>query len=482
MQRSTHYHLMGIGGTGMSALAELLHGAGARVSGCDLDVAGPAARHLASLGVEVHQGHDPAHLDDVDVLVVSSAIAADNTERQAAERRGIPVRHRARVLAETLAGRRLVAVAGAHGKTTTTGLIAHMLTQAGLDPVVAVGYALPGLPTGARWGRGEWAVAEVDESDGSFLCFWPDVAVITVVEPDHLENWGHSFERLLEGYVRFAGQTKPDGAWVLGVDSPVVRRLLDGEGGEPARLEAAGRRVERYAVGAEAARLGAARWTAADVRLEGRGSSWTALRDGRPVAPVRLSIPGRHNVANALAALAVAEIVGVDLEQAARSLIGFEGARRRFEVLADRCGIMVVDDYAHHPTEIAATIRAARQGYPDRRVVAVFQPHRYHRTAELMEPLAEAFDEADAVVLTEIYAPPPERPIPGVDGQALYRRVVERPAWQGRATRAAFCPTLDDAYARALEEATPGTLLLVMGAGNVTRLAHRLAQSLQARG
>ncbi|HEY8498672.1 MAG TPA: UDP-N-acetylmuramate--L-alanine ligase [Limnochordales bacterium] len=477
-----HYHLMGIGGTGMSGLAELLHGLGHRVSGCDLDASGPAARHLRSLGVEVAWGHDPAHVEGADVLVVSSAIAPDHPEREAAVRLGVPVRHRAEVLAEALAGRRLVAVAGAHGKTTTTGLIAHMLTAAGLDPTVAVGYALPGLPTGARLGGGPWAVAEVDESDGSFLAFRPDVAVVTTIEPDHLENWGHAFERLVEGYARFLEQVRPDGVWVLGVDSPALRRLLEGEDGAPPRLAPGGRRVQRYGLVA-GLELGAGpRWTATDVRVEARGSRWTALCEGRPVAQVRLAIPGRHNVANALAALAVAEALGLDLQEAARSLQGFQGARRRFEVLAEQGGVMVVDDYAHHPTEIAATIRAAREGFPDRRLVAVFQPHRYHRTAALLEELAGAFDEADAVVLTEVYGPPPERPIPGVDGQTLYRRLLARPAWQGRAERAWFCPTLEQVQARALAEARPGTLLLVMGAGSITRVAHALAERLRSSG
>lgn len=481
MQRP-RYHLMGIGGTGMSALAEILHARGAAVSGCDLSVTGEAAQHLRSLGIEVLEGHDPAHVAEADVLVVSSAIPQDNLERQEAVRRGVPIRHRAEVLAEALSGRRLVAVAGAHGKTTTTGLIAHVLAAAGLDPVAAVGFALPGCPTGARTGRGAWAVAEVDESDGSFLHFYPDVAVVTTIEPDHLENWGHSFDRLVEAYARFLEQTRPDGVWVLGVDSPVLRRLVDGEEGRPPRLGSGGRRVERYAVGPGASGQGAARWSARAVQLQARGSRFVAVRDGQELAEVRLSIPGLHNVANALASLAVAEVAGVDLQAACRSLEGFTGARRRFEVLAQHGGVMVVDDYAHHPTEIAATIRAARDGFPTWRVVAVFQPHRYHRTAALMDELAAAFDEADALILTEIYGPPPEAPIPGVSGQELFGRLTARPAWRARPEKAVFCPTLEEAYARALQEAVPGTLLLVMGAGNITRVAHRLAEAVRRSG
>lgn len=480
--QNTRYHLMGIGGTGMSALAELLHAGGAHVSGCDLNVTGEAVQHLRSLGVEVYQGHDPAHVAAADVLVVSSAIASDNPERQEAVRRGIGVRHRAEVLAEAFSGRRLVAVAGAHGKTTTTGLIAHMLTAAGLDPVAAVGFALPGYPTGARTGSGAWAVAEVDESDGSFLHFHPDVAVVTTIEPDHLENWGHSFERLVEAYARFLEQTRPDGTWVLGVDSPVLRRLVDGEGELAPRLLPGGRRVERYAIGPVGPSSRPARWSARAVQLEARSSRFVAVRDGQELATVRLSIPGVHNVANALAALAVAEAVGVDLQVACRSLESFEGARRRFEVLAERDGIMVVDDYAHHPTEIAATIRTARGGFQGRRVVAVFQPHRYHRTAALMDQLVGVFDEADELILTEIYGPPPEAPIPGVSGHELFRRLTARAAWQARPDKAAFCPTLDETYARALEKAVPGTILLVMGAGNITRVAHRLAEAVRRRG
>ncbi|MEW6046338.1 MAG: UDP-N-acetylmuramate--L-alanine ligase [Bacillota bacterium] len=473
--QARRYHLMGIGGTGMSALAEILRAGGFEVSGCDLHLGSEAIPHLRSLGVSVFEGHDPGHVGLADVLVVSSAIPRDNPERLEAERLGVPVRHRAEALAGALSGRSLVAVAGAHGKTTTAALTAHMLVELGMDPMVAVGFALPGSPTGARPGRGGLAVVEADESDRSFLNFHPDIAVVTTIEPDHLENYGYSFDRLIDAYARFMAQVVPNGWWVLGTDSPVVRDLLNGRNGALPRLNAEGSRVVTYALGPHPAR-----WTARGIELAARGSRFVAVRDEQVVGPVRLSVPGQHNVANALAVLGVADALGLDLEAACRSLEGFTGARRRFEVVAEAGGVMVVDDYAHHPTKIAATIAAARDGY-GARVVAVFQPHRYHRTAILMDELAGAFDRADAVVLTDIYAPPPEQPLPGVTGLELFRRLAARPVWTARPDKAFFCPTLEETYERALAEAVPGTLVLVMGAGNITQLARRLGEAVRSR-
>lgn len=478
------FHLMGVGGTGMSALAQLLRSEGHEVTGCDLK-SNEATAHLRSLGIAVTQGHDPAHVAGTDVLVVSSAIPPDHPERLAAARQGIVVRHRASVLAELMETRHLVAVAGAHGKTTVTGLISHLFSSAGLDPMAAVGFALPGAPAGARSGGGQWAIAEVDESDHSFLAFHPDVAVVTVVEPDHLENYDGRFEELVDAYVAFLEGTRPGSEWILGVDSPVVRDMIEGRPvGTGRRVHAAGHRIVTYALDAPA------QWRAAEVRLEGRRSAFVALKEGRAVAEVRLSIPGRHNVANALAALAAGESAGIDVGKAARLLESFAGARRRFEVLFDRhlAGdaaepheggrVMVVDDYAHHPTEIAAVIRAAREGYPGQRIVAVFQPHRYHRTAALMDELAASFDQVDALILTEIYAPPPESPIEGITGRHLFERILRRHAWQGRPQSARFRASLAAALDAAVDEARPGSLLLVMGAGNVTGLAHDLARIL----
>ncbi|WP_324717874.1 UDP-N-acetylmuramate--L-alanine ligase [Carboxydochorda subterranea] len=460
-----HYHLMGIGGTGMSTLAELLKAEGETVSGCDARRSETTER-LRATGIAVAEGHDPAHLSGVDVLVVSSAIPGRHPERLEAERRGIAVQHRAEALAGLVNARHLVAVAGAHGKTTLTGLLVHVLASAGLDPLGAIGFAMPGSPSGARWGRGEWAVVEADESDRSFLHFEPTIGVVTNVEPDHLENYHGRFQDLIAAYRAFLDRVRPEGTWVLGTDNAILR--------ETAATAPEARRLVTFALHARAD------WQASDIHLEARTARFVALYRGKPVAEVQLSIPGRHNVCNALAALAVARLAGIDAPRAASSMAGFSGARRRFEVLADTAGVMVVDDYAHHPTEIAATLAAAKEGY-GRRVVAVFQPHRYHRTASLMDDLAAAFDGADTVILTEIYAPTPEEVIPGVGGRALFDRLLDRPAWRDRTEHAFFCPTLDEAYRCALSQAEPGTLILVMGAGNVTSLAHRLAERVKAR-
>ena len=468
MAAPRHYHLMGIGGSGMSTLAELLVRSGATVSGCDLRAAPATVQALGQLGVTVQAGHDPQHLQGgVDELVVSSAIPPDHPERLQAQRQGLPVTHRARCLAALVGGRRLVAVAGAHGKTTVSALCAHVLERLGLDPLAAVGFPLAGRPTGARWGHGPWAVVETDESDGSFLQFRPDVAVVTNIEPDHLENYRGSFDQLVAAYQRFLDGVAPDGAWVLGTDSPAVRELLE------RHPEVAGaRRVVSYAL------QGPALWQARQVRLQGRGSQFEAVREGRAVAWVRLGIPGRHNVANALAVLAVCELAGVAPEQAAAAMADFQGARRRFEVVADVGGVLVVDDYAHHPSEVKATLAAAAEGY-GRPVLAIFQPHRYHRTAQLLPELACCFGAADRLILTEVYAPPPEQPLPEVSGARLAEAVRACPDWRGREDRVAFCPSLDEALEQALRWVQPGSLVLVMGAGDVTTLAGRLARRLQ---
>lgn len=467
--RGRHVHLVGVGGAGMSTLAELMAAAGFRVSGCDAQES-EVLEHLRRIGVDARAGHDPAHLEGASELVVSTAVAPEHPEQQEARRRGIPVTHRARALARLVQGRRLVAVTGAHGKTTVSALVVRVLAAAGLDPLGAVGFALSGHPTGARPGAGPWAVVEADESDSSFLEFRPEVAVVTNIEPDHLEHYGGSFDRLVEAYRRFLGRVSPQGAWVLGADSPSLQQAAAHaarEGGAPAT-------VVFYGLQADAD------WTASDIRLHLRGASFVAVERGRPVVEVRLGIPGRHNVANALAGLAVARLLGIPPQVAAEAMAGFSGARRRFEVLADWGGVMVVDDYAHHPTEIAATIRAAREGF-GRQVVAIFQPHRYSRTAFLQEAFASAFDDADRLILTEIYAPAPEQPLPGISGELLARHVAARPAWAGRPADLAFCPTLAEAEHQALQWAEPGTILLVMGAGDVTRLAHRLARALTGR-
>jgi len=470
MQQTRHYHLMGIGGAGMSTLAELLVRSGAQVSGCDARPSPELAQYLAGLGIAVVSGHSPEHLrPEVRTLVVSSAIPRDHPEREAARQTGMEVVHRAELLARLVEGRRLVAVAGAHGKTTVTALCAHVLERAGLDPLAAVGFALPGKPTGARWGLGAWAVVETDESDGSFLKFRPDVAVVTNVEPDHLENYQGSFDQLVAAYQRFLEGTRPGGAWIIGVDSPVARELA-------AAVPARDRGVRLVTYGLE----GQADWSARSVHLEARTSRFVAWHHGRAVAEVHLSIPGRHNVANALAAMAAAELAGVEPARAAMAMTDFRGARRRFEVVGERAGVLVVDDYAHHPTEVQATLKAAAEGF-GRPVLAIFQPHRYHRTAQLFDELAAAFDGADRLILTEIYAPPPEKPVAGVSGSRLAQAVAARPAWQSRPQSLRFCPTLQEALQQALAWVRPGDLVLVMGAGDVTTLATRLVQELAAR-
>ncbi len=449
------YHFIGIGGYGMSALARILAEQGRRVSGCD---ARPSERteRLRARGVPVLLGHDPGHLAGSPVVVYSTDVPADNPELLAARERGLEVRHRSEVLAGFLDGGRGVAVSGSHGKTTVTAMTALVLLEAGLDPTVILGGEVSFLDGNARLG-GPIVVAEADESDGSFLRYHPEVAVVTNVEPEHLDRYGGDFERLADAFRRFLGNVRPGGLVVLCRDDPVARRLGDGLGCP----------VVWYGIQEEAA------LTARQVARGQAGTHCLVQREGRPLGRLTLRVPGAHNVSNALAALAVAFHFGVPFQRAAESLARYAGARRRFQVVGESGGVTVVDDYAHHPTEIRATLSAARERAPGR-VVAVFQPQRYTRTKLLLREFGLAFAQADEVVLTEIYSPPGEQPIPGVSAQALAALIREN---VGRDVP--WFPDLDGVLAYLVEIARPGDIILTMGAGDIWKVAHRLVKRLE---
>jgi UDP-N-acetylmuramate--alanine ligase len=445
----------------MSGIAELLTNLGYEVSGSDAKRSDVTDR-LESLGVRVHVGHDAGRLGQSDVVVVSSAITPDNPEVVEAQKRHVPVIPRAEMLAELMRLRYGIAVAGAHGKTTTTSMVALMLERAGLDPTAVIGGRLSAFGSNARLGRGDYMVAEADESDRSFLKLSPSIAVITNIDREHMESYG-TWENLQHAFVEFANKVPFYGAVVACVDDPPVRALLP-------RFT---RRVITYALDQEADVTGS------EMQLLPFGSK-TRIRMKRPdgsaedTGMLHLKVPGRHNVLNALGAIAVGLEVAIPFNRITGALDAFQGVERRFQTRGEAAGVMVVDDYGHHPTEIAAVIAAARAGI-DRRIVAVFQPHRYSRTEQLLNEFGPAFAGADAVVLTEIYAAG-EQPIPGITAQALaeaVRRVVNVPV--------ELVPALDDLPDKVAGMTRAGDLVLTLGAGSIGTVGDRILDAIRAR-
>jgi UDP-N-acetylmuramate--alanine ligase len=455
-RRIQHVHFVGVGGIGMCGLAEILHNQGYRVTGSDLREGATLAR-LRTLGVAVTVGHEQANVGDADVVVYSSAVRTTNPELVEAEQRKIPVIPRGEMLAEIMRLKHGIAVAGTHGKTTTTSLVAHVLSIAGLDPTAVIGGRVVATdldPTGARVGRGECLVAEADESDGSFLRLAPVIAVVTNIDPEHLDHYG-SYEAIQEAFVSFANSVPFWGLSVLCLDHPGVQAILP-------RMK---RRTTTYGF------TGQADLVATDVAVDGWGMWFRVRRKGELLGPVRLRIPGRHNVENALATLAVALELEVPFEVAAGALESFLGIERRFQTKGEARGIRVVDDYGHHPAEVRATLAAARALHPGR-VVVVFQPHRYTRTRDLFAEFTTAFLDADLVVMTEVYAAGEDK-IPGVEARLLADAVR---AHGQRDVR--FVPDLEAIPAQLAGELAPGDLVLTLGAGNVSSLGPRLLAAL----
>jgi UDP-N-acetylmuramate--alanine ligase len=455
MRAFKRVHFIGIGGAGMSGIAEVMHNLGYQVSGSD-QASTQVTRRLAELGIRIDQGHQAEHVVEVDVVVVSSAIRADNAELVAARARHMPVVPRAEMLGELMRFRRGIAVAGTHGKTTTTSLIASVLAEAGLDPTFVIGGLLTSAGTHARLGAGEYLVAEADESDGSFLLLHPVMAVVTNIDADHLENFGGSFERLKRAFDDFIHRMPFYGLAVLCADDAEVRALA-------ARSP---RAVRTYGFADDAD------VRASQVRQDGAQMHFLLhLPDEAPL-PVRLRLPGRHNVQNACAAAAIALEIGIEPGVIVSGLGNFGGVGRRFtmhpDLPLDAGSVMFVDDYGHHPRELRAVIEAARGGWPLKRLVLVFQPHRYTRTRDLFDDFAEVLSLADAVVLTEVYAAG-ETAIAGADGRALARAVRSR----GRVDPVFV------AHPRELIKVLPdllrdGDLLLLQGAGDIGAVAQEL--------
>jgi UDP-N-acetylmuramate--alanine ligase len=449
-------HFIGIGGAGMSGIAEVLVTLGYQVSGSDQNDSA-VTRRLGQMGATVFRGHAAGNISGADVVVISSAIKPENAELAAAHEQRIPVVPRAEMLAELMRFKRGIAIAGTHGKTTTTSLAASVLSEGGLDPTFVIGGQLLSAGANAKLGTGQWLVAEADESDGSFLRLNPLIAVVTNIDADHLENYGGDFNRVKAAFSEFLHRLPFYGLAVLCIDDAEVAALA-------AQMP---RHVMAYGF-AEAADA-----RASDVRQEGGSMCFTLhLPESAPLE-VRLNLPGKHNVLNALAAAAIGWQLGVDPQAIARALENFQGIGRRFNVKGEidfgRGQVLLVDDYGHHPRELEAVFAAARGGWPERRLVVAFQPHRYSRTRDLFDDFAAVLSSADAVVLTEVYAAG-EAPVAGADAKALARAIRARGRLDPVVVHSAA--ELPAVLADVLKD---GDLLLVMGAGDIGHVASDIA-------
>jgi UDP-N-acetylmuramate--alanine ligase len=453
-RKDHHIHFVGVGGIGMSGIAEVLLNLSYRVSGSDLKES-PLTRRLASLGARISLGHAPENLGDASVVVTSSAVGPDNPEVLEAQRRLIPVIPRAEMLAELMRMKYAVAVAGAHGKTTTTSLVAAVLSEAGLDPTVVVGGRLASSGSNARLGQGEFLVAEADESDGTFLLLAPTVAVITNVDREHMDHYGTE-QALESAFVDFANKVPFYGAVVACLDDPRVQALLP-------QIR---KRAITYGLAAQADVSGRhLAWADGRLRFE-------VLMRGETAGEIDLGLPGEHNALNALAAVAVGEELGVEVGAACRALSEFRGVERRSQTVGEARGILVMDDYGHHPTEIQAVLRGLREAY-DRRIVAAFQPHRYTRTQDLFERFLTAFYGADLVLVTDIYQAG-EAPLPGVSAEKLVDGIR---AHGHRGVH--HVPDLAQVPAVLEGRVAAGDLVITLGAGNVWQAGQALLRRLR---
>lgn len=462
--RVRHVHFIGVGGIGMSGLAEILRTMDFDVSGSDMK-ASDVTRRLETLGVRVQIGHKAEHVHGADVVVHSSAIAQSNPELARARALEIPAISRGEMLAELMRVKYCVTIAGSHGKTTTTSLVATVLRHAGLDPTVVVGGKVNALGSNARLGAGDLFVAEADESDGSFLRLNPTVAIITNIDAEHLDHYG-THENVKDAFVQFANQVPFYGLCVMCIDHPHVQAILP-------RLQ---RRHVTYGMSRQAD------YRAKDIRFEGVETYFTATRKNEPLGEYMVRMPGAHNVQNALAVVAAADELEVPLNVVREAMAQFHGVQRRFTILGQptiekggkRGDVMIVDDYGHHPAEIEATLAAAQKSF-DRRVVVAFQPHRYTRTAALFEEFTRAFNGADVLIVTEVYSAG-EKPIAGATGESLAAAIHAHGHHSVRFI--ANKKNVKDALAEIVE---PGDLVIALGAGDINASARELLATLEAQ-
>jgi len=449
-----HIHFVGIGGIGMSGIAEVLLNLGYHISGSDVKET-EVTRRLQALGCEVFYGHRKENMREADVVVISSAIRQGNPEIEVAEQRLIPVIPRAEMLAELMRMKIGIAIAGTHGKTTTTSLIATVLAAGGLDPTVVIGGRLNSIGSNARLGQGDFLVAEADESDGSFLKLMPTIAVVTNIDPEHLDYY-HGIEEIKETFLSFLNKIPFYGLAVLCLDHPNIQSLIP-------RLK---KRFTTYGLTTQAD------FQAKEIVFEGLSATFDALHHQKEIGRLKLQMPGLHNVYNALATLATAFELDIPFEVVQETLQDFSGIQRRFQIKGEKNGILIVDDYGHHPVEIVATLRAARTGW-GRRIVAVFQPHRYTRTQALFQDFMTAFNDANVLILTDIY-PAGEDRIEGVEAKALYGGIRD----YGHKD-VTYIADKKEIVNHLLRIITPGDVVITMGAGDIWQVSEELVKQLE---
>jgi len=455
LEKKHRIHFVGIGGIGMSGIAEVLLNLGYAVSGSDLKES-EATHRLRSLGAKIFAGHREENLaGDPSVVVISTAVRFSNPEVLEARRRNIPVIPRAEMLAELMRMKYGVAVAGSHGKTTTTSMIAAVLSAASLDPTMVIGGRVRSLGSNAKLGQGEMLVAEADESDGTFLLLCPTIAVVTNIDREHMDFY-QTMDRLNESFLAFINKVPFYGLAVLCLDHPNVRALIP-------KVK---KRFVTYGLSPEAD------FSARELHTEAMGVQFSATRRAQTLGRLRLNLPGRHSVTNALAAVAVAQELEIPFARVAEGLESFTGIHRRFEIKGEAGGVLVIDDYGHHPVEIQATLQAIRDGWR-RPLTVIFQPHRYSRTRDLFDDFLTAFDGADRLVLTEIYAAG-EEPVAGVSGEALYQAVKRRGHLE-----AEFIADKSQIAKRLAPKLRRGDLVLTLGAGDIYRVGEELVEALK---
>lgn len=449
-----HIHFVGIGGIGMSGIAEVLLNLGYKVSGSDMKESDTTER-LRKLGAEIAIGHRAENIVSPHVVVISSAVTKENVEVVAAREQQVPVIPRAEMLAELMRLKYGVAIAGAHGKTTTTSMVATVLAAGGIDPTVVIGGKLNSLGTNAKLGQGEFLVAEADESDGSFLKLSPAIAVVTTIDEEHLDYYKDIGE-IKDAFLTFINKVPFYGVSVLCLDQPHIQALIP-------QVQ---KRYQTYGMSSQAD------YQARDIALRALGSKFRVMNHSEDLGWFELSVPGVHNINNSLAAIAVARELDIELETIRKAIKEFSGVQRRFQIKGEVNGITVVDDYGHHPTEIKATLAAAASGM-DRRVVVVFQPHRYSRTQHLLEDFFTSFNQADKLIVMDIYAAG-EKPIPGVSGQALYEGIKKY--GHKDVTLIADREAILDHLMKTLK---PGDLAITLGAGDVWKIGEQLVERLK---
>lgn len=448
-----YVHFVGIGGAGMSAIAKVLLEMGHKVSGSDLK----ESRYTLSLrkmGAEIRIGHDRANVSHQDLVVVSSAIPRQNVEVLAAKEKKIPVISRAKMLARLGLGKRTIAISGTHGKTTTTSMIAFIMEQAKFQPTYLIGGELNDVGSNAHYGEGDFLITEADESDGSFLTLSPEIVVVTNIESDHLDFYT-SFAEILESFKKFINNIPKDGFSVLCCDDPGINRII----------KSLDRKIVSYGLKQEA------EFSARDIVVRDSGSSFIVTKGRQELVRISLKIPGLHNVSNALAAFALCYTLGIPAETCAKALANFSGVRRRFEKIGLCGGVTLVDDYAHHPSEVKATLKAARCGDWSR-IICIFQPHRYSRTKYLGYQFSGAFDWADLVILTDIYAAG-EEPIPGVTGKVLLDAILHKNSRKA-VVYLPYMPKIKDYLQRVVK---PGDLVITMGAGDIWTVGYEFIET-----